>query len=130
MDDGRLDWEFNAPHWCDFSQEDVDGNADAWFDEQTAKLVAIHHPPPDHAAPPEPVAATRRRPTRIPVHSCRKSRASSDCEGGAAATARLPTEKAPLAKKPSSRSEPKHLSKATSGKLPARVPLAQRRNMK
>jgi hypothetical protein len=34
----ELDWEFNASHWFDFSQEDA-GNPDAWFDEQAAKLA-------------------------------------------------------------------------------------------
>jgi hypothetical protein len=85
----------------------------------------IHHPPPDRV---EPIAAAKRRPTRIPVHSCRKSRAGSDCDGGAAASVRLPTEKVPVAATPSSRPEPKHLGRTTSGKLPVRIPLAPRRN--
>ena len=27
-----FDWEFNAPHWCDFSKEINDNNADFWFE--------------------------------------------------------------------------------------------------
>ena len=27
-----FDWEFNAPHWCDFTKEINDNNADFWFE--------------------------------------------------------------------------------------------------
>jgi hypothetical protein len=54
-----IEWEFNAPQWCDFSHEDAE-NPDVWFEQQEEKTVT--------AKPMVPIPpATARRPSRIPV---------------------------------------------------------------
>jgi hypothetical protein len=63
--DRDIEWEFNAPRWCDFSQEDVE-NPDVWFEQEEEKAVTTK------VKIPIPLD-TGRRPTRIPVSRAMKT---------------------------------------------------------
>jgi hypothetical protein len=126
----NVDWEFTAPHWCDFSQEDAEVDADAWFDAQTEKPTQLGRAKPDPAAP---AAAARHRATRIPVASHRKSKPGIEAVARAEsqrAQSRLEKPAAPswLPKKGHSNDEAKHMNRTVSGKATPRMPLAPRAN--
>jgi hypothetical protein len=122
----ELDWEFNAPHWFDFSQEDV-GNPDAWFDEQAAKLADDSHMPlsvhdTEHVGP--PTAGSKRKGTRIPVLVPGYLRKTQEVR--AFAPSHMPRNLvSKLATDPPSGSS---RFRNTSGKLSTRIPLSERRN--
>jgi hypothetical protein len=126
----NVDWEFNAPHWCDFSQEDTEVDADAWFDAQTEKPSDIR---PAQAAPAPPAAAPRHKATRIPVASHRKSKPCIEAVSRAEsqrAQSRLEKPATPswLPKKSQSNGATKQMNRTVSGKTTPRIPLACRAN--
>jgi hypothetical protein len=121
----HIDWEFNAPHWCDFSQEDAEVDADAWFDGQTENRSQERLASPD---PAPAAAAPRHRVTRIPVASHRKSKPSTEAAAPAQSRSEKPATASWIAKKGQSNGQTKHINRMVSGKATPRIPLALRGN--
>jgi hypothetical protein len=121
----ELDWEFNAPHWCDFSQEDV-GNPDTWFDEEAAKLADSQRiplqPKTETEHPESRTPAVKRKATRIPVMAPRRLKSGGDTFGHSMSEAQVASK---LGKAPSSGDT---RLRTICGKHPTRIPLSERRN--
>jgi hypothetical protein len=115
----ELDWEFNAPHWFDFAQEDVD-NPDAWFEEEAAKSADRGQiAEADHLT--ASTLGLKRKGTKIPVHRLKGRRGNAGF--GTQSQIELVSR---VGLKPSGAAV--RVRTATE-KQPARIPLNERRNV-
>jgi hypothetical protein len=71
-----FDWEFNAPHWHDFSKEET-VNPDVWFDEQERIIAAEPEKILEVQAFSEEKVKKRKQ-TRIPVARRQKPQGSQE----------------------------------------------------
>jgi hypothetical protein len=111
MSDIDFEWEFNAPHWFDFSGQEV-GEPDAWFDEQAQKIASQKNATITASCDKPTADVPRRKPTRIPVPAAHRMNQPSNAVSQSAGSRLV-------------RKDPRQ---TPAGKTPTRIPLSERRN--